>query len=64
VRVYKSLKVVRVSSIGTKEVYSLTISLLYRLSRRKVRGISIASASKRNQVLKLTKVLIVPIISY
>jgi hypothetical protein len=53
-----------VSSTGTKEVYSLTISLLYRLSRYKVRGVSITSINKRNQVLKSTKVLIAPIISY
>jgi hypothetical protein len=53
-----------VFNTGTKEVYSLTISLLYRLSRREIRGVSITSINKRNQVLKLIKVLIAPIISY
>jgi hypothetical protein len=52
-----------VSSIGTKEVYSLTISLLYRLSHYKVRGVPAASISKRNRVLKSIKVLVIPIIS-
>jgi hypothetical protein len=51
-------------NIRTKEVYSLTISLLYRLSRYKVRGVLIAFINKRNQVLKLIKVLIISIISY
>jgi hypothetical protein len=55
--------VVRVSSTGTKEVCSLTISLLYRLSHYKVRGIPAASTNKRNRVLKSIKVLIAPIIS-
>jgi hypothetical protein len=51
------------SNIETKKVYSLTISLLYRLSRHKVRGVPTASINKRNQVLKLIKVLITSIIS-
>jgi hypothetical protein len=45
---YKLLKVVRVFNIGTKEVYSLTISLLYRLSQYKAKGVSTTFINKRN----------------
>jgi hypothetical protein len=55
---------VRVFNTGTKEVYSLTISLLYKLSRCEVRGVPITSTNKRNRVLKSIKVLIISIISY
>jgi hypothetical protein len=52
-----------VFNIRIKEVYSLIISLLYKLSYYKVKGVPIAFINKRNQVLKLIKVLIILIIS-